>query len=120
MASAEKVIAGGVIGGVDASNKIIRVSLSGEEVSNKGVKMPSGEVIKLVVNADTTITVNRLYRTFADLAPGQKLTKFYYIDENGRTLATIIHVTDEALLERQRQKAPTAPGGEAEQAKPAI
>lgn len=117
MGQAEKQFSGGSIQGIDKSGQSISVSLSGATVSAKGVKMPAGDVISLKVDENTTITVNRFYRNFNDLASGQKINKVYFLDNN---TATIIHAIDEELLKRQKMESEKEKAAEDEQAKPAI
>lgn len=99
MGQAEKQFSGGSIERIDSSGQLVSVSLSGASVSAKGVSMPAGEVIKLKVDENTTITVNRFYRDFKDLSSGQKINKVYFLENN---TATIIHAIDEELLTRQK------------------
>jgi len=101
MGQVEKQFSGGSIQAIDKSGQTISVSLSGASVSAKGVKMPVGEVITLKVDKNTTITVNRFYRDFSDLASGQKINKVYFLDTNK---AVIIHAIDEELIKRKEME----------------
>jgi hypothetical protein len=117
MGQAEKQFSGGSIERIDRSGQLVSVSLSGASVSAKGVSMPAGEVIKLKVDENTTITVNRFYRNFKDLASGQTINKVYYLDNN---TATIIHSIDEALLKKQEMEKQKLKTSGDEKAGPAI
>lgn len=117
MGQAEKQFSGGSIQRIDKSGSSVLISLSGASVNAKGVKMPTGDLITLKVDDNTTITVNRFYRSFKDLASGQKINKVYFLDNN---TATIIHTIDEQLLKRQEMESQKEKAKEDEQAKPAI
>jgi len=121
MASQEKMFKGGAINRVDNTAGTVTLSTSEGNVATKGVEHPAGQELTLAVDADTTITVNRLYRNLAGLASGQKLAKVYYIEAAGGGKATVIHALDEELAKKQAAEAAKKAGTKgAELAKPAI
>lgn len=104
MADTEKQIKGGSIRTVNKDAKTLLV------------KSDSDEIVLLIDN-DTTITVNSYYRKIDDLSSGQKVRKIYYAEKNGKKLSTIIHVIDEKLMEQQKSKKGS---DQKEERKPAI
>jgi hypothetical protein len=105
MGASEKSFKGGVIKG--KSGSVITVSTSGGDKSLK-------------INADTTITVNRLYRGLGDLGKGQSLKSVYYYDGSGTVVATVVHAIDKELLKKQQAEQKKGSEGGDGQAKPAI
>lgn len=104
MAEIEKQIANGNIQAVNKGSSTVKVKSDATE-------------FELGIDDNTTITINGYYRTISDLGSGQKIKKIYYVEKAGKKLATILHATDEKLLEIQKKKKGPA---EKEERKPAI
>ncbi len=118
MANAEKQFSGGMIQKVSGSDQAITISTSEESVDAKGVNMPAGTVMTLMIDEDTTITVNRDYRSFNELAAGQKLKSVYFVEGSGSSTATVLHVVDEAAM--QEKSAQPEEEAATEESKPKI
>ncbi len=91
MPAEETKIEGGTIQSVDQNAKTLTIQSNGSELD-------------VSVDENTTITVNRHYRQFSELASGQKVRKLYYAGQNGKILLTVIHVIDEKKLEEEKRK----------------
>jgi|ETNmetMinimDraft_35_1059890.scaffolds.fasta_scaffold46609_2 hypothetical protein len=116
----EKNFKGGEIRAVNSSEGVIKVSTGYGISTVKGVEQATGTVFSLKINADTTITVNRLYRGLGDLGKGQTLKSVYYYDGSGTVVATVVHAIDKELLKKQQAEQKKGSEGGDGQAKPAI